>query len=651
MKVTKQLLNKDNKIRNDVKSCMPNDSIYKLNINKTNLKLTYKKSNEIKYKKIKIKKKQVKAKILLYLWIYIFLTLFFEILTKKTNITKKRELNEDFNEISIVIKEIGTQGILNRMFKIMPNKICINDEWYNTTNKYQVYNLTNETNKIIMKWNNKLDTCENMFSGLINVTEIDFSNFDTSRVTSMEGMFYNCKNLISIININHFNTKSVTQMLNMFFSCENLISLDLSSFDTSLVTSMKTMFYCCYKLIILDISNFNTTSTKDMNFMFGKCNSLISLDTSKFDTSLVTDMAHMFYECKSLISLNVSSFNTSLVENMKFMFHGLESLGSLDLLNFDTSKVTNMEGMFDVCQNLKYLNLSSFNTSKVSNLKSMFYNCFNLINIDLSSFDTSSVLDMETMFINCNSLTSLDLSNFNTESVINMKNMFRHCNKLNYINLYSFTENNNLTLENIFYKTKDIKFYCIYNESKTPRIISELNPKNFVNNCSHFCFNKNFKYITDKTICIDECINDDIYQFHYENMCYSKCPNGTNNSLKNYYECEIITYQNSNYNNNILNCSSENFFKRICSIDNNNSEMIDEMVKNIKEDIKNKNIDSLLSNILYGDKNDLLIIDNLAIYQITSTENQNNNEYNYTSIIKLGECENILKKQYTVYFL
>ena len=85
MKVKKKLLNKDKKISNDVKSCMSKDIYYKLNINKTKFKL-----NEIKNKIIKIKKISVKTKIFLYFWIYIFLTLFFEILTKKNNISKKR---------------------------------------------------------------------------------------------------------------------------------------------------------------------------------------------------------------------------------------------------------------------------------------------------------------------------------------------------------------------------------------------------------------------------------------------------------------------------------------------------------------------------------------------------------------------------------
>ena len=625
---------KDN-ITKNIKYLILNNNNPKVKINIKKYKL-----NEITLKKI--------INLTLLLKIYFFLILIFEKLTQTKNIGK-RKLNEINSEISIIIYGTGTQNIINRFFSHFPDQILINGECYNSSNECQVNDLINEMNKIVMKWNDKLKTCQNMFKGLLNIIEIDFSNFDTSEVTSMANMFYNCTNLISIKNINHFNTLSVKNMECMFCFCNSLLSLDLSSFDTRNVKNMACMFFICPKLSYLDISNFNTSSTEDMNYMFTECFSLTSLDISNFDTSLVKDMSHMFHGCNSLISLNVSSFNTSLVKKMEYMFYDLKQIESLDILNFDTSKVTNMEGLFLNCQKLTFLNLSNLNTSNVLNMQSMFYGCHNLINIDLTNFDTSSVIDMKFMFWNCKSLKSLDLSSFNTESVINMTYMFYNCINLNYINLYSFTENNNLVIENIFENIQNIKFYCIYNESKTPQILLVLNQKGFINNCSHFCFDKNSKYILEKRICIDECINDDFYQFHYENMCYSNCPNGTNNSIKNYYECERIKYKDSiQYIKYVQNCSTENFFKKICSIDNNNPEMIDEMVKNIKEDIKNKNIDYLLSNILYGDKNDLLIIDNLTIYQITSTENQNNNEYNYTSTIKLGECENILKEKYNI---
>jgi hypothetical protein len=48
------------------------------------------------------------------------------------------------------------------------------------------------------------------------------------------------------------------------------------------------------------------------------------------------------------------------------------------------------------------------------------------------------------------------------------------------------------------------------------------------------------KFIKDKKRCIDECKNDNIYQYEYLNECYRNCPNGTQ-EINNNYICENIT--------------------------------------------------------------------------------------------------------------
>ena len=45
----------------------------------------------------------------------------------------------------------------------------------------------------------------------------------------------------------------------------------------------------------------------------------------------------------------------------------------------------------------------------------------------------------------------------------------------------------------------------------------------------------------------------------------------------------------------------------------------------IKDDIINGNID--LTNVVSGDKNDLIVSDDNTLFQITSSDNQNYNEY------------------------
>ena len=66
---------------------------------------------------------------------------------------------------------------------------------------------------------------------------------DTSNVTNMTYMFYNCSSLTSIPTL---DTSKVTNMTSMFYNCSSLTSIP--ALDTSKVTNMTYMFYNCSSL-------------------------------------------------------------------------------------------------------------------------------------------------------------------------------------------------------------------------------------------------------------------------------------------------------------------------------------------------------------------------------------------------------------------
>jgi len=246
-------------------------------------------------------------------------------------------------------------------------------------------------------------------------------------------MFYNNLNLTTLLGVSHFDTSKVTDMEFMFYNCSHLTALDLSSFDTSKVTDMHAMFNYCSRLTALDLSSFDTSNVTDMRFMFSGCKSLTSLNVSNWDTSNVTTMSLMFDKCSSLTTLDASHFDTSKVTDMSKMFSGCESLASLDVSHFDTSNVTDMHAMFDGCASLVSLDVSNWDTSNVTNMISMFNVCSNLTALDVSHFDTINVTNMSFMFNACSNLTALDVSQFNTSNVIDMRCMFFSCYKLSTI--------------------------------------------------------------------------------------------------------------------------------------------------------------------------------------------------------------------------
>ena len=83
---------------------------------------------------------------------------------------------------------------------------------------------------------------------------------------------------------------------------DSLTEIDgLELLDTSGVTSMHDMFYDCWGLTTLDLSNFDTSSVTNMNYMFFSCKNLTTIYVSdKWNTDKVTSSYDMFANCGKL---------------------------------------------------------------------------------------------------------------------------------------------------------------------------------------------------------------------------------------------------------------------------------------------------------------------------------------------------------------
>lgn len=213
-----------------------------------------------------------------------------------------------------------------------------------------------------------------------NVTSVVFkSSFANARPTTTYYWFGDMGNLVSITGISYLNTSEVTSMCMMFYNCTKLASVDVSHFNTAKVTNMEWLFGNCRALTSLDLSNFNTAKITSMSGMFYCCNSLTSLDLRSFNTSQVTSMMGTFTSCYSLTSLDVTSFNTSKVINMGSMFQNCSSLTSLDLSSFTTEQLQITGYMFCDCSNLVTIYARDWNTENVVNSTGMFGSCYKLV--------------------------------------------------------------------------------------------------------------------------------------------------------------------------------------------------------------------------------------------------------------------------------
>ena len=147
-------------------------------------------------------------------------------------------------------------------------------------------------------------TLSSFFKELKSLTSISgLENLNTTHVTDMSKMFYNCYKLNSL-NLSQFNTGNVEKMNEMFYNCHELNSLDLSAFNTTKVNNMYRMFYYCFVRTI-DLSSFNTANVENMNEMFAGASSVVNIYTSdSFKTDKLTNSKDMFYLCAKLPNFN-----------------------------------------------------------------------------------------------------------------------------------------------------------------------------------------------------------------------------------------------------------------------------------------------------------------------------------------------------------
>ena len=122
-----------------------------------------------------------------------------------------------------------------------------------------------------------------------DVSKVVFdASFANARPTTTYDWFYNMKNLESIEGISYLNSSEVTDMGWMFYNCKKLTSLDLSSFNTAKVSTMVNMFYGCNSLRTIYVGDgWSTAAVTNSNNMFAVCTNLVGGKGTTYDSNHV----------------------------------------------------------------------------------------------------------------------------------------------------------------------------------------------------------------------------------------------------------------------------------------------------------------------------------------------------------------------------
>lgn len=145
-------------------------------------------------------------------------------------------------------------------------------------------------------------------------------SFALYQPTSCKDWFYNYLKLEEIENLHYLNTSKVTTMHGMFFHCNCLKSLDLSAFETSNVKDFAYLFYSCKRLESLNVSSFDTSAATNMQTMFSYCEKLKTIDLTNFETANVQTMKYMFSSCTNLKAVIVGSKFSNNKAYCEYMF-------------------------------------------------------------------------------------------------------------------------------------------------------------------------------------------------------------------------------------------------------------------------------------------------------------------------------------------
>ena len=143
---------------------------------------------------------------------------------------------------------------------------------------------------------------------------------DTSKCTSMEGMFNYCY-AFEGEGVEYLDTRNVTNMRSMFGSNSAFVG-DVSGFNTSKVEFMGSLFYKCTNFNS-DISGWDVSHVTDMNYMFRDCKAF-DQDIRGWDTHRLTGngMNYMFFNTMTFKDSENSDLSEWCVPEIKSRPYG-----------------------------------------------------------------------------------------------------------------------------------------------------------------------------------------------------------------------------------------------------------------------------------------------------------------------------------------
>ncbi|ATU05366.1 hypothetical protein BKN14_02845 [Candidatus Gracilibacteria bacterium HOT-871] len=235
---------------------------------------------------------------------------------------------------------------------------------------------------------------------------------------AIDDLSYAFKGATKLVKLpNDFDTSRVTNMDAMFFEASNFNG-DLSSWDVSKVKDMSSMFSLASKFEGKGLEKWKTDSLESMSAIFFKAENFNG-EIGNWNVSKVESMLNVFNGARNF-NQYIGSWDVSNVMDMNWMFGNTDKFDK-PLDNWRTDSLISLESMFSHAKAFNQ-NINHFNVSKVQ----LFYYMFNgakKFNSPLNDWDMSEALGIGSMFYNAESFNQ-DLDKWDVSKVGNFGHMF-----------------------------------------------------------------------------------------------------------------------------------------------------------------------------------------------------------------------------------
>ena len=172
-------------------------------------------------------------------------------------------------------------------------------------------------------------SCNHMYSGATELTEIDFSKIDSKYSTSSTYMLNNCKGLTGVLDFSNFDTDNCETMTYMISGCTGITKVIFDNRNVEKVTTALSMLNNCTALTDLIFTNLNFIACTTFRYLCYGCINLANVDLTNFQAPVATNYSGMFYACQGITEIDITNLYNENISNTAQMFYSCTKLAKL----------------------------------------------------------------------------------------------------------------------------------------------------------------------------------------------------------------------------------------------------------------------------------------------------------------------------------